>query len=523
MKLKNIQIDKLKYFLVCLLIMAVTTKCADTDLQPLDTVSVDGFFKTEVDFKGATLASYSSMQSLFATTEQNYPAFNEWYKICYMTSDMVTSDPGKFDFLNYSNFRFLPTDPSLQYLFITIYQGVHRANTVLEKLNTENELSAEEKTRYEAEAKFLRAWFHFQSYKLWGGFAPLVLETRTDINDIPVGNSTPEETVQSIVSDFAFASQNLPDSWGGENLGRATLWAAKSYLGKAYLYSKDFENALIQFEDVYDNGPYDLMPDYKSVFDYEQQNNVESIFEIQFASAGDDNGWVLDDFHPENFKSTQGFNRESDIGIWDGSNYEPSEKYLNLLDTDDERLSVNTYSNGDTYYTAFESFVVEDILGEGGSTGAFVKKYRGDNVPKMAPRNGAVDYNNDRIFRFADLILMYAETLIETGGDLGLVNTLINRVHLRSNPTATPLPDASASQLTEALRDERGKELFFEGHRYFDLVRWGIAQETFDALDTPEVPGTQNTWSTRTANGLFPIPQLEIDKSGGILLQISGL
>jgi len=524
MKLTTIKIGRLKFLLVSVLILVATTKCADLDLQPLDTITEDAFFKTEMDFKGATLASYSSMQSLYATTEINYPAFNEWYKVAYMTSDLVTSDPGKFDFLNYSKFRFLPTDPAFQYRFVTIYQGIHRANLVIEKLKTENELSEEEKTQYEAEARFLRAWFHFQSYKLWGGYGPLLLETRQDLNNIAVGNSTPEETVQAIISDFTFASENLPEVWDEENLGRATAWAAKSYLGKTYLYSKDFENARIQFEDVYNNGPYALMPDYKSVFDYEQQNNQESIFEIQFASAGDDNGWVLDDFHPENFKATQGFNRESDIGIYDGSNYEHSLIYLGLSDEEDPRLDTNIYRNGDTYYLAFESFVLEDILEDGGSTGTLIKKYRGDNVPKMAPRNDAVDYNNDRVFRFADLILMYAETLIETNGDLGLATDLINEVRLRSYPDAVPVPAGSTGELADALRDERGRELFFEGHRYFDLVRWGIAQEAFDALDQTDPTETvKNTWSTRTANGIFPLPQLEIDKSGGILTQVPGL
>src|SRR5680860_969075 len=211
MKLTTIKIGRLKFLLVSVLILVATTKCADLDLQPLDTITEDAFFKTETDFKGATLASYSSMQSFYATTEINYPAFNEWYKVAYMTSDLVTSDPGKFDFLNYSKFRFLPTDPAFQYRFVTIYQGIHRANLVIEKLKTENELSEEEKTQYEAEARFLRAWFHFQSYKLWGGYGPLLLETRQDLNNIAVRNSTPEETVQAIISDFTFASENLPE------------------------------------------------------------------------------------------------------------------------------------------------------------------------------------------------------------------------------------------------------------------------------------------------------------------------
>ncbi|WP_081740432.1 RagB/SusD family nutrient uptake outer membrane protein [Aquimarina pacifica] len=523
--MKKIKTFRFKYVLVLVMIVATTSECTDLDLQPLDAVTEENFFLTEVDFKGATLASYSSMQSLFATTEQNYPAFNEWFKVCYVTSDMVNTFSWNFDILNFSKFRVLDTNPGFQYVYVTIYQGIHRANLVLEKIDTDNELTADEKILYEAEAKFLRAWFHFQSYKIWGGHAPLMLETTTDINNLVVGNSTPEATITAILEDFSFASANLPTSWDDSNLGRATAWTAKSYLGKTHLYNKDFERALPEFQDVYNNGPYSLMPTYDEVFDVSQENNSESIFEIQFAGAADDNGWVLDDFHPENFKATQGFNRESDIGIW-SYKYKPSPKYFEVSEDDDPRVATNIYQLGDTYYTAFESYTLEWIDQSDGTTNTLIKKYRGENVPKMAPSNGAVDYNNERIFRFADLILMYAETLIETGGDTGLATNLINEVRLRSYPTATPIASGlSTGDLTDALRLERGLELFFEGHRYFDLVRWGIAQETFDAIDATEDPNAviTHSWGTRTANGLFPIPQTEIDKSGGVLTQIPGL
>jgi hypothetical protein len=524
MKIIIVPNRKIKVLFTLLTLTLVNIKCAKLDLQPLDALSEENFYKTDTDFRGAVFSAYSSMQSLYSTTELIVPAFNEWFKLVYMTSDMVTADPGNFAYLNYSKFRFLPTDPAFNYIYTIVFQGVHRSNLVLEKLDEDNKLTPEQKTLYSAEAHFTRAWFNFQSYKLWGGYAPLVLETKRDINDVSVGNSTPQATLDQIISDLNVAIAGLPDFWDDSNLGRATSWTAKSYLAKVYLYSKDFDSAKPIFADVYDNGPYGLMPDYDSVFSYDHENNAESIFEIQFASASDDNGWVVDDYHPENFKSTQGFNRESEIGIFQGSLYEPSEKYLNLSSSEDPRLNTNIYRNGDTYYTAFGPFVLEDIVASNGSTGALIKKYRGENVPKMAPKNGVVDYNNERIFRFADLMLMYAETLIETNDDLGLATDLLNQVRLRSFPSATPIPNGlSSTDLTNALRDERALEFFFEGHRYFDLVRWGVAQETFDALDTGSEGDLINTWDIRTANGLFPIPQVEIDKSGGVLSQVPGL
>ncbi len=517
MKIININLAKIRSYSL-LTLMLFFYGCNDLDLQPLNAVVEKNFFKTEADFKGATLASYSSIQSLYATTEENLSAGNEWWKLTIQTEDGMASEVGS-DLYKYNKFRFLTDDNALSFTYVIIYQGVYRANKVLEKLEEDNELTSDEKAQYEGEAKFLRAWFHFQSFKLWGGYAPLMENTLKDFNNLVAGNSTPAATIALILSDFKFAADNLPESWDDSNVGRATSWSAKSYLGKVHLYNGDPTSAMPFFKEVYNSNHYALMPDYASVFDVTLENNSESIFEVQFAGNSDDNGWVLDDFHSENFKATQGYNRGSDQDIDSGAPYRPTAEYATATDAADPRYGVNIYKEGDTYYDGYgDSFVIED-MSEFSDTGYLLKKYRGENIAKMGATNEVVDYNNERLFRFADLILMYAETLIDF--DPVLATNLINEVRLRSFPTGTPVPSGlSTTDLTTALRLERRLELAFEGHRYFDLVRWGIANETFDALDT----GTNNNlWDSKTANGLFPIPQKEIDRSNGILKQIPGL
>lgn len=516
MKIINSILVKTRSYSLLVLLIMMANGCNDLDLQPLNSILEKNFFITEKDFKGATLASYSSMQSLYATTEENLSASNEWWKLTIMTEDNITAAPGNIGLINYDKFRILRDDNALSFTYTIIYQGIHRANIILEKLKEDNELTAEEKLQYEGEAKFLRAWFHFESFKLWGGHAPLMENTLKDFNNLVAGNSTPEATIALILSDFKFAADNLPEFWDDKNTGRATAWTAKAYLGKTHLYNKDLESALPFFKDVYDNGPYSLMPDYASVFSFDHENNQESIFDIQFASNSDDNGWVLDDFHSENFKATQGYNRGSDQDIDSGAQYRPTAEYAAASNIEDPRYKTNMYKQGDIYYDGYGSnFVIEDMSGYS-NTGYLLKKYRGENIAKMSATNEVVDYNNERIFRFADLILMYAETLIDS--DPALATQLINQVRLRSFPGAVPVAGSLSSiNLTKALRLERRLELAFEGHRYFDLVRWGIAKETFDAIN-PE-----NTWSTQTSKGIFPIPQKEIDRSGGVLKQIPGL
>ncbi len=505
-------------------VMLVFTGCNDLDLQPLDAITEDAFYKTESDFKGAVLASYSSMQSLNGTSTENLGECAEWWKMVLMASDEATFDPAQATNcatnINMDNLNFLSTDKALQSVFTHLYQGIFRANLVIEKLAEPNELTEDQKALFSAEAKFMRGWFQFQAYKFWGGQAPLARETRRDLNDIALPNSTEAETVAALIEDFQAAAAGLPDSWDDSNLGRATAWAAKSYLGKTQLYAGQNGEAATTFMDVYMNGPYMLMPDFESNFAIDQENNQESVFELQYGSNSDDNGWVLDDNHSENFKASQGFMRSwwqdaggdspgnggSGLGI-----YIPTPEFVAAFEDGDPRKVATVYAEGETYYGPGGASADYDPTWS--DTGSNFKKYRGINATKYTPVNYAIDYNNDRLMRFADVILMYAEALIESGGSLGDATDLINEVRMRSFPTGTPIADGlSKDDLKAALIHERQVELGFEGHRLFDMVRFGIATDVFSAQD--------KTFNMAGGKAIFPLPQSEIDRSGGKLSQV---
>ncbi len=510
----------IKIILISFSSMFLFTQCNDLDLTPLDAIAEEVFYKTSADFTGAILSSYSSIQSFNGTSTENLGERAEWWKITLMTTDDCEFDPAQASnaatSINMDNLNFLSTDVAFQSIFTHIYQGIYRANLVLDKLKEENELTAEEATTFEAEARFLRGWFHFQSYKLWGGQGPLVLEVRRDLNEISVPNSTAAATVSAILEDFAFAAANLPETWDDANLGRANAWAAKSYAGKVNLYAKDFGAAVTQFKDVYDNGPFALMSNYEDVFSFDFENNSESIFELQYGSNSDDNGWVLDDNHTENFKASQGIMRAwwqdagngapgGGLGI-----YVPTTSLIEAFEADDPRRFTNIYAEGETYYAVGVAAPYDPAWSP---TGATMRKYRGENVSKMNPVNFAIDYNNERYFRYADAILMYAEALIESGGDLGLATDLINEVRGRSFPGGAAIPSGlSSGDLLAALKQERRVEFPFEGHRLFDLVRWGDAQSVFAEEG--------KTFSMFGNGAIFPLPQTEIDRSGGVLSQV---
>jgi len=204
------------FFSVAIASLFMFTQCNDLDLQPLDAITEDAFYQTSSDFRGAILASYSSMQNFNGTSTENIGECAEWWKMTLMTTDDITFDDTQLGScatnIAMDNFTFTSVDNAFQSLFTHVYQGIFRANLVMDKLGVDNELTPEEITLFEAEARFLRAWFHFQSWKYWGGQGPLALETRRDVNDIPLPNSTPEAMTAAILEDFAFAADNLPAS-----------------------------------------------------------------------------------------------------------------------------------------------------------------------------------------------------------------------------------------------------------------------------------------------------------------------
>ena len=434
----------------------------ELDLEPLDRITTDAFYKTRTDFDGAIFASYSSIQDFWGTSTETLSEAGEFWKISTTITDDLAADDVTADGISrdIDRLQIRASDVPYAAVYTQIYEGIYRANLVLENLDKENELTAEDKTVLEAEAKFLRAWFHFQALKMFGT-PPLALEVKTDINDLALPNATQEELYAAILADFGTAAAGLPNEWDGGNTGRATAWAAKSYIGKVNVWKEDWSAAITAFEDVIQNGPYMLMPDFASNFNYDTENNMESIFEIQFGGPfSDDNIWVFDDTHSEDFKASQGIARSY---YWDAGNgapggkngwWAPTQSLVDAFEDGDPRAELTYYEDGDMYYVYSSGATVEIPYDpEWSSTGYTIKKYDGEHNSVAANHspNEQADFNNERWFRFAELKLLYAEALIEGGGDLSIAEQQINDI--RDRVGLPPL--ASGTDLTEALRQEK--------------------------------------------------------------------
>lgn len=499
--------------------MLMFVSCKDQlDLQPLDRITTDSFYNTRGDFDGAIFAAYSSIQDFWGTSTETLSERGEFWKLSVVIADDVAADPvtaaGNQVSLDIDNLQLRASDVPFAAIYTQIYEGIYRTNLVLENLDGDNELTEEDKTVLEAEAKFLRAWFHFQAMKMFGT-PPIASEVLTDINNLALPNATQDELYDFILTDLATAQAGLPDVWDSGNTGRATSWTAQSYIGKVNVFKEDWAAAISAFEDVIQNGPYMLMPDYESNFNFDSENNVESIFEIQFGGPiSDDNIWVFDDTHSENFKASQGIARSY---YWDAANGAPggkngwwpvSQNLVDAFEDGDPRAELTFYQEGDMYYVYSSGATVEIPYDPTwSSTGYTIKKYNGqhNSVAANHSPNEQADFNNERWFRFAELKLLYAEALIEGGGDLGIAEQQINDIRDRVGLA----PIAAGRDLTEALREEKRVEMALEPHRWFDIVRWGVGPEVFGSA-----------WNENHV--VFPFPQSEIDRSNGLLTQNPG-
>ena len=500
-----------KLFLLLLSVFLLTESCNNLDLEPLDRVTENTFYKNRADFDGAIFASYSSIQKFWGFSTETLGERGEFWKVSLATTDDVAADEvvGDGTSRNLDNLLFDPFAVPFQALYSMMYEGIYRANLVLEKLDGENELTEEDKQVLSGEAKFLRAWFHFQALKMWGT-PPLALEVNRNLDELAQPNATQDALYEQILADFTDASAALPEAWDGGNTGRATAWAAKSYIGKVNVWKEDYPAAITAFEDVIQNGPYMLLDNYEEVFAYDNENNAESIFEIQFGGPfSDDNLWVFDDIHSEAFKGTQGIARTNALDAGNGAPggkngwLVPTQDLLNVYEAGDVRRPVTIYQEGDMYYTTnpYEGIPYDPTWSSSGLTPA---KYRGARnvVSANHAPHGQADFNNERWFRFAELKLLYAEALIETGRE---ADALVQINDIRARAGLDPV----AGDATAALRQEKRIELALEPHRWFDITRWGIGAEIF-----------ADRWDDRL--NLFPFPQSEIDRSRGLLEQNPG-
>jgi hypothetical protein len=432
-------------------------------------------------------------------------------------------------------FNWLPDNEHFSWIWEQSYKGIMRANVIIDQLpKAQGFTDASQKDRFEAEAKFLRAYFYFILTTQFGN-VPLIEKPLAEVNQTRVANSQPGEVWDLIIKDLEYAQQRLPVSFSGTSLGRATSGAATALLGKVYLYRAQWENnknlytnAINEFNKVVASGQYILIPNFTDNFSPNTENNKESIFEIQF-SPGEFNAWL-----PTDDPSTIGHAGTGRLIMWrpacgpsgneacaPGANAEGygfvhvTKPLQNAFEPGDPRIPITFYREGDEYMGDNKKVPFKEAWSITGATPA--KYVKQDDLGPKFPNNRSV--NNDRILRYADVLLMLAEAELLGNNNVARAAELINQVRRRADPTRAILPErptnVTQAEMLAFLMRERRVELALEGHRYNDLVRWhraGLINIKRD-IDFGWGPANQN-WSEK--NLIKPIPQRELDLNNNL-------
>lgn len=519
----------------------------------------------------ALIAAYSQVNGRFQRMAS--PSNWVWGSIRGGDANKGT-DPGDFVSINpIQRYEAFSTIDIIEQNWDGNYEGVARNNNVLRLLDVRSsDVTDAQALGIEAQARFLRAHHYFQLYRNFDK-VPIIPHT-VDYGSEEFDNlANDQEMLPFIEAEFRFAAENLPNTQ--PQVGRVNSWAAKAYLAKTMLYARKFAEAKQVFDDVIANGvtsnglKYGLVPYYDDMFRGANDNHQESVWAYQSAAGtgtvnnanpefdlnfpyntGPNGPGNCCGFFQPSFTFVNSFRTSNGLPLLDGAFNQPANRVVSDMGLTsaqpftpdagplDPRLD-HTVGRRGIPYLDWQDHPGEAWVRNQPNGGPYApKKYvyqRAEQGTFQDNSSWTPGYTgiNFMIIRFADVLLMAAEVEVELG-NLEAARALTNQVReraqnselLRDNgvPAANyvvalytaPWTDANVAR--QAVRFERNIELGMEGHRFYDLVRWGIAKEAIDfylALDATLLQAALGG-STFTAgrDELLPLPQNQIDLMG---------
>ncbi len=449
------------------------------------------------------------------------------------------------------------------------YEGVVRSNATLRLLSSvvadsPGEISQSDQDGIRGEALFLRAHFHFEAWRMWENI-PYYTEDDEDFRKSNVG----VDAVANILADLATAIGLLPATPRNGDAARVTSWTARAYQGRVQVYSGDFSGALTTLGAVRGSGPYALQQDFSQVWTGFQEftNGPETILAYQ-ASANDGEPSGNNANYGERLNFPHGGSPFGCCGF-----HQPSQNLVNFFAVDASGLplamSDPTWNARDANLDATASATMlldprldwtvgrDDVpykdWGEHAPDWIRAPAFGGPYSPKKSAyesASGAVSNvgwvntqlssMNIHIFRYADLLLLLAEAEVEAGA-LENARTIVNEIRTRAgvavqgpgSPLTVPIDDASITWADyeiglytvpwtdqavarTAVRYERRLELAMEGQRFFDLRRWGTAEQVLNdylAAETARRGFLVGAAAYTSRHNLFPLPPIQIELS----------
>ncbi|MBP2832879.1 RagB/SusD family nutrient uptake outer membrane protein [Aquimarina sp. U1-2] len=492
---------KISLFILIATLIIVPNACNDDtiDLLPVQ-IAEEEFYQNEDQMTSAVFGIYAKLTFFY-----KFNVGNGLQNVRLLPSDDVRLEDDRGD--RFENFIGInPSDNLLSLHYEYSYEMIQRANTLLEKIEENGSFAyayanaPELANFHKGEALFLRSLANFNLWNIFGT-APLVTKRITTEEDFFPPNSSGTELLSQAISDLRLAITLLPENWDDNNTGRADKNAARGYLLKSLVFKgtvdktvEDFLEAITVFNTITGAA---LTDNYMDNFSVQHENNIESLFELQAdENAIAINGWIASGTDGEPAQGDTGtfheFFRQS--GFFD--TYVATPSLINSFDENDPRL-----------LQAFNKDAPnENIL-----------KYVKDDEFATGANPSFISINNQRLLRYADAILLGAEAIVRSGGDLNQAISLVNQIRERARnsadftsaePADLTLP-ASSEEALELIFRERRLELAAEdAHRWYDLRRRYIAEEI--DLEELNFDSSDARFDFRDINVNFPLPDSEV-------------
>lgn len=458
--------------------------CSD-DFVNVDSFDEDSenYFNSQEDYQNALIAAYDLLQATYINVMLGEIASDN----TLAGGESATDVPGIQEI---DNMTHTPVNQQLRDIWGWMYAGVNRANYILE-FKDKTDFAGKEQIL--AEATFLRAYYYFELVK-WFGDVPMVLDKRLLFGDQDIVERTPaSEVYDQIETDLVYAAENL--SFTAAETGRVTKGAALALLGKVRVYRGKFQEAAQALEEVINDGPYELLSDYSLLFENDQENSVESVFEVQYTDVEGAGFGCLQCSEGNVAVGFNGIRNYSGPLFESGFSFNvPTAEAYDAFETGDLRRDIAIL---DIQAWASENEDVSYVEGYE-HTGYYNRKYIARQGDLNTGDANLTNPNNYRAIRYADVLLLAAEALNRGGVNDSRALGYLNQVRTRAGLAPVTV---SGSELTEAILKERRVELMGEGHRFFDLVRTQRAASTISGFQSGK-------------HELFPIPSIEIELAG---------
>lgn len=556
--MKNIMYKFLGLFMVATLVVA----CGDEFLNQPPQGSLDEVtLSNQAGVDAALISAYSMLDGWaenWGSISSPWPASgSNWIWGSVLSDEAYKgSEPGdQLPTQQLELFQWAPGNAYFDDKFKILYEGIARSNATINLITTAEGVS--DPVGATAEARFLRAHYHFDAWKIWKNI-PFYSESDIDFREANTTDPLPE-----IEADFDFAIANLPADQAA--IGRVTKGAAQAYLGKVKLYQGQYAEAKTLFDAVVNSGKYALQPCFHDPFTVEGENGSEMVFSVQ-ASVNDGTSEGQNGNFGDRLNYPNGGGTFSCCGF-----HQPSQNLVNSHRVDanglpllgsfnDADASEAVGTDGEAIDPRVDWTVGRDnvpFLAHGVHTPDWIrarawagpysaKKFIHDpgEEQSVSWSNQQLSAINIALIRYADVLLMLAECEVELG-NLERARDLVNMIRARAGACAQGIDGGAvaiddpaitwanyevgtyeaawtdANVARQAVRMERKIELALEGHRFFDLRRWGIAQEVM--TDYLAVESTKREY-LKEANGwdskfeLFPLPsvQIELSKVDGV-------